>query len=185
MGNFKRGSIYFYKDPKSKDKDKLGEKICIVVSDDRVNFTSPNVTVVFCESTKVQVHGETPYPNHVNINALNFGTEIFCETVATVSKDSLVEFLGYVTSLDLAQIDNALVHYLFGANHYIPEEVHNKEMHLKDSQIKELQQQVEEEQKKLRYNGKHLAEIENCAERAEKRIETLKDLLKTIVKELL
>lgn len=96
---FKRGDI-FYADIVSSEH--CSHRPVIIVSNNRGNAYSPNVTVV-----PLMTQPKRPMPTHVEVACRTQSTAL-CENVQTISKDRLGTYIRSCTSQEMRQIDTAL-----------------------------------------------------------------------------
>ena len=78
----------------------------IIVSNDMANKHSPNVTVVYLTSRE-----KKPLPTHVEV-ICKVPSIALCESIQTVSKERLGDFIRSCTTSEMKAIDKALLHSL-------------------------------------------------------------------------
>lgn len=104
----KRGDIFYIANSKFYSTDPTNEagRPGIIVSCDRLNEHSQAVEVVYL-TTK----DKKPMPTHVNIFCKVNSTAL-CETIYTVSKDRIGDYVRTCSAEEMAAIDKAMLHSL-------------------------------------------------------------------------
>lgn len=97
----KRGEIYYANLAERRDHVLSGYRPCVVVSADRGNRSSPNVTIVPLTSKRMRQETHAEVWCRVRSTAL-------CENVQTISKARLVRPAGRCTDGEMREIERAL-----------------------------------------------------------------------------
>lgn len=104
MHKYLRGQIYWLHDVKEYDGSvQGGSRPVIIVSNNRANKFSNNLTIVPCTSIK----NKKNLPTHVFLN-INEPSIALTEDIQTVSKQRIGLFIGTCTTNIMNEIDNAL-----------------------------------------------------------------------------
>lgn len=101
----KRGDIYYIANSKCYSTDPMNEagRPGIIVSNDTLNEHSTMVEVVYL-TTK----DKKPMPTHVGI-LCKINSTALCETIYTVNKDRLGDYVRTCTAEEMAAIDRAML----------------------------------------------------------------------------
>lgn len=98
-----RGDIYYIKGlGYAADCDMDTWRPGIIISNDAANKFSPNVTVIPLTSRE-----KKPLPTHVSISCRTQSTAL-CESIQTVAKARLGEYIKHCTNREMTNIDNAV-----------------------------------------------------------------------------
>lgn len=118
----KRGDIFYIANSKFYSTDPTNEagRPGIIVSSDELNEHSPVVEVVYL-TTK----DKKPMPTHIGI-LCKIPSTALCETIYTVTKDRLGDFVRTCTDKEMAAIDRGMLHSL-GISSVIEREVETSE----------------------------------------------------------
>lgn len=104
----KRGDIFYIANSKCYSTDPSNEagRPGIVVSNDSLNEHSPVVEVVYLTTKE-----KRPMPTHIGI-LCKIPSTALCETIYTVAKDRLGDFVRTCTDEEMAAIDMGMLHSL-------------------------------------------------------------------------
>ena len=101
--DIKRGDIFFVQNNRPGTGCEMqGSRPGIVVSNDKANAFSPNVTIVWMTSQEKQ-----QLPTHCPIKAQVLSTAL-CESVNTISKERLTEYVRTLTPEEMDEVDRCL-----------------------------------------------------------------------------
>lgn len=115
----RRGDIYYIANSKcyATNPENEAGRPGIVVSCDELNENSPSVEVVYL-TTK----DKKPMPTHVPIMCKVCSTAL-CETIYTVGKDRLGDYVRTCTDNEMSEIDKGMLHSLGISVPYMEREV--------------------------------------------------------------
>lgn len=104
MYDIVRGDIFYVsQDSNNFSSDPKPGRPAVIVSNDDFNKYSPNVEIVFLTSQE-----KKPLPTHVKIMAKVPSTAL-CESIRTIPKSSLGDFVKSCNTTEMKNIDNALL----------------------------------------------------------------------------
>lgn len=109
--DIRRGDIYFLDIPHYTGSEMGKDRPAVVVSCDALNRTSPCVTVVCCSGSNQRLE----LPEHVPVTSTPLPSLALCEHIYTVDKSRLGDFLGALSTEELAGVDRGIALGLFGA----------------------------------------------------------------------
>lgn len=99
-----RGDMFFVDNSKAvTGSEQGGSRPAIIISNDTGNLHSPTVEIVYLTSQE-----KNPLPTHVQVECKVPSTAL-CESVYTVSKERLGEFIRECTPEEMEQINRALL----------------------------------------------------------------------------
>jgi len=99
-----RGDIWYYTPWEAEGAEQKGKRPGIVVSNDKANRFSPNVTLVPLTASRTKA----TLPTHVMIGATNRLSIALCESVTTLSKARLTTPLARASEAEMEEISRAL-----------------------------------------------------------------------------
>ena len=99
-----RGDIWYYTPWEAEGAEQTGARPGIVVSNDKANRFSPNVTLVPLTARRTKAR----LPTHVVIGATNHLSIAMCESVTTLSKTRLTTPLARASEEEMEGIARAL-----------------------------------------------------------------------------
>ena len=100
---FYRGDIVWVSDSKGVGSEQRGERPALIVSNDAANEHAPIVTVVWLTTAD-----KKPLPTHCEVKATEKSTAL-CESVVTISKERIVDYIRTVTDSEMAEVERCLM----------------------------------------------------------------------------
>lgn len=102
--SYQRGDIYYIKKcAKEIDSEQNAGRPGIIVSNDKLNRTSPVVEVVYLTTKK-----KPNIPTHVAINSSGAHSTALCEQITTVSVKRIEKWCGRCSDAEMDEINKAI-----------------------------------------------------------------------------
>lgn len=99
-----RGEIYYIYPREAVGSEQTGGRPGIIVSNDMGNEYSRTVEVVF-----LTTRDKKPLPTHVFINSARQRSIALCESIHTVDKERIGDFINSVTEAELNEVERAIL----------------------------------------------------------------------------
>lgn len=97
-----RGDVYYVDKEPVVGSEQRGGRPAVIVSNDQNNESSDNVTIVYCTS---QPKKQLPVHTEVMINC---PSTVLCETVTTISKERLGNYVCHLTDDEMERISKCI-----------------------------------------------------------------------------
>lgn len=105
VNKFQRGQIWWYINNSIYDENVQGKtRPVIIVSNNKANISSNNVTVVPCSTKVKNMH----LPTHLKFSLNDIDNIALCENILTITKSKLKDFEGMCDSDLLDKLDNCI-----------------------------------------------------------------------------
>ena len=99
----RRGDIWWYEYDGAYTSEQAGDRPCVVVSNEKANTHSPVIAVV-----PLTTAWKKRLPTHTIVQSAGRTSVALCEQIYTISKDRLIDKVGYCTELEMCRIDKCL-----------------------------------------------------------------------------
>lgn len=107
ISKYTRGMVYWATIPNTYGESfQHGHRPCVIVSNDMANIFSKNVTIVPC-TTNMERHESQPTHFTTRIQK-GVSSVVLCESILTVSKTLLDEFIGVLDDNSMKHIDDCV-----------------------------------------------------------------------------
>lgn len=105
LTKYARGMVFWANVPNYADSHiQDGKRPVVIISNDMANLFSPNVTIVPCTTNTAKNQ-----PTHVHTELIDKRfSVILCETILTIDKKYLEEYVGVVDTMTMSKVNNAL-----------------------------------------------------------------------------
>lgn len=107
--NILRGEIYMMDLSPVVQSEQGGIRPCVVIQNNFGNRFSPNITIIPLTS----VLSKKPLPTHIQIEGGKFGLKkksvVMCESIRTISKKRVREYIGTVDTNTMIKIENGVL----------------------------------------------------------------------------
>lgn len=100
----RRGDIFYISRYPTTGSEQEAGRPGIIVSNEANNLHSTTVEVVYLTTQE-----KPDLPTHVSIDSAPRPSRALCEQVTTVSVERLGDYIGKLTSLEMARVDTALL----------------------------------------------------------------------------
>lgn len=108
--NLHKGDLVFITLPRTTGSVQYGNRIAVIISNEKNNLYSPNVNVL-CLTSKMS---KKPLPTHVllkknNVNKLKIDSIVLSEQIFTISKKDIQFKTGSLNNEEISKVEKALL----------------------------------------------------------------------------